>query len=203
MNTQPLTDAQISLLLAKEALSNPAAAAVGPTPELRAGVSEQFEAAEEVLKGCCFSCGGYDRHYSKELVFHPGRGILIADRNGSEATPWRQAPETVRSQCLPLLHLLRKQYDELAPKHQTQVLANISQATVDIAAMEPVPAEPVAEEMAPAAPEKASAEDVEDVPEPPEVLTLDDALLRAAKTQTSGRAAAKKTARGSAKAGRR
>lgn len=201
---QSLSDAQISLLLAKEALHDPKAAAVGPTPELRAGVTEQFEAAEEVLKGCCFSCGGYDRHYSKELVFHPGRGILIADRNGSEATPWRQAPETVRSQCLPLLHLLRKQYDELAPRRQTQVLANISQATVDIAAMEPTPAEPVVEEMAPAAaPEKASAEDVDDVPEPPEVLTLDDALLRAARTQTSGRAAAKKTTRGSAKAGRR
>ena len=206
MTLQPLTDAEISLLLAKESLDSPAAAKVGPTPELKQGVTAAYEAAEVVLAGCAFSCSGYDRFHSKELVFHPGRGLLVADRNGSDATPWRQAPEPVLAQCLPLLELLRRQHAELAPRYQTQVLVEVSKAVVEMAKQDAKPAEPVAEIVEtvsqPAEPSKAKDAEDEDVPDIPEVLSLDDALMKASKTQTTGRAApSKKTGR--AKSGRR
>jgi len=204
MTLQPLTDAQISLLLAKEALDNPKATAVAPTPELRSSVDAAFEAAEKVLEGCPFSCSGQDRFHGKELVFHPGRGLLVADRNGSDAIPWRRTPEPVLAQCLPLLRLLRQHYDELLPKHQTRVLANISQATVEMAVAEPKAAEVVAEEEATAPAAVITTDEDPGVAEIPEVLTLDDALMKASKTQTSGRASVpKKTTRGFAKSSRR
>lgn len=200
MTLQPLTDAEISLLLAQESLNSPAAAKIGPTPELKQGVTAAYEAAETVLTGCPFSCSGYDRFHSKELVFHPGRGLLVADRNGSDTTPWRRAPEPVLAQCLPLLELLRRQHTELAAKHPTQVLVSISRSVVEMAAAEPAVEEASAEEVAEApAATPVPVEVADDIPEIPEVLTLDEALTKASKTRTTGRAAVRKTASGATK----
>jgi len=209
MTQQPLTDAEISLLLAKESLESPAAAKIGPTSDLRQSVTDAFTAAADMLKDCPITVRGRDEFHSKELVYHPHTGLQVCERNGG-GVPWQKTPETVLAACMPLLERLKRMHAELVPKHQTQVLVNISQAVIDTAALDAKPAEPVLEEpKEEPAPKKVAVEapKEDDVPEVPEVLTLDDALSKAAKTQTTGRAAVGKKPKaprgGGAKGGRR
>ena len=103
MTDDTLPAGLVKSILAREALKPGAQCAPVPEPSRDEQVRTAYTNAEVDLTTIALSVRASDNFLPRELVFEPGRGLLVRERNGGGGYGWRTVPPSILSVHLVLL----------------------------------------------------------------------------------------------------